>query len=432
MFSRFFVRRPVFAWVIAILIMLAGALAIRTLPVGQYPDVAPPAVKISATYTGASAETLENSVTQVIEQQLTGLDHLLYFSSTSSSDGSVSITVTFEQGTDPDTAQVQVQNKVQQAESRLPSEVQQSGVTVEKSQSSFLLILAVYDKTNRATSSDISDWLVSNMQDPLARVEGIGSLQVFGAEYAMRVWMDPTKLASYSLMPSDVQSAIEAQNVQVSAGKIGALPSSNAQQLTATVRAQSRLQTPDQFKAIIVKSQADGSVVRLSDVARVEMGSEDYTATANLNGHPAAGIAVMMAPGANALDTATLVKSKIAEFQRQMPQGYDIAYPKDSTEFIKISVEDVIQTLFEAIILVVCVMYLFLQNFRATLIPAVAVPVVLLGTFGVLALFGYSINTLTLFAMVLAIGLLVDDAIVVVENVERIMRDEGLPAREAP
>ncbi|MBC4338837.1 efflux RND transporter permease subunit [Klebsiella pneumoniae] len=431
MFSRFFVRRPVFAWVIAILIMLAGVLAIRTLPVGQYPDVAPPAVKISATYTGASAETLENSVTQVIEQQLTGLDHLLYFSSTSSSDGSVSITVTFEQGTDPDTAQVQVQNKVQQAESRLPSEVQQSGVTVEKSQSSFLLILAVYDKTNRATSSDISDWLVSNMQDPLARVEGVGSLQVFGAEYAMRVWMDPTKLASYSLMPSDVQSAIEAQNVQVSAGKIGALPSSNAQQLTATVRAQSRLQTPDQFKAIIVKNQADGSVVRLSDVARVEMGSEDYTATANLNGHPAAGIAVMMAPGANALDTATLVKSKIAEFQRQMPQGYDIAYPKDSTEFIKISVEDVIQTLFEAIILVVCVMYLFLQNFRATLIPAVAVPVVLLGTFGVLALFGYSINTLTLFAMVLAIGLLVDDAIVVVENVERIMRDEGLPAREA-
>ena len=425
MFSRFFVRRPVFAWVIAILIMLAGILAIRTLPVAQYPDVAPPAIKISATYTGASAETLENSVTQVIEQQLTGLDNLLYFTSTSSSDGSVSITVTFEQGTDPDTAQVQVQNKVQQAESRLPSEVQQSGVTVEKSQSSFLLILAVYDKNNKATSSDISDWLVSNMQDPMARIEGVGSLQVFGAEYAMRIWMDPTKLASYSLMPSDVQSAIEAQNVQVSAGKIGALPASNAQQLTATVRAQSRLQTVAQFKEIIVKSKSDGSVVRLSDVARVEMGSEDYTASANLNGHPAAGIAVMMAPGANALNTATLVKNKIAEFQRQMPQGYDIAYPKDSTEFIKISVEDVIQTLFEAIILVVCVMYLFLQNFRATLIPAVAVPVVLLGTFGVLALFGYSINTLTLFAMVLAIGLLVDDAIVVVENVERNI-EEGL------
>ncbi|WP_449576604.1 efflux RND transporter permease subunit [Lelliottia nimipressuralis] len=431
MFSRFFVRRPVFAWVIAILIMLAGMLAIRTLPVAQYPDVAPPSVKISATYTGASAQTLENSVTQVIEQQLTGLDNLLYFASTSSSDGSVSINVTFEQGTDPDTAQVQVQNKVQQAESRLPSEVQQSGITVVKSQSNFLLIMGVYDKTDKASSSDIADWLVSNVQDPLARVEGVGSLQVFGAEYAMRIWLDPAKLASYALMPSDVQTAIEAQNVQVSAGKIGALPSSNAQQLTATVRAQSRLQTVDQFKNIIIKSQSNGSVVRIGDVARVEMGSEDYTATAKLNGHPAAGVAVMLSPGANALSTATAVKEKIAEFKRAMPEGYDVAYPKDSTEFIKISVEDVIQTLFEAIVLVVVVMYLFLQNVRATLIPALAVPVVLLGTFGVLALFGYSINTLTLFAMVLAIGLLVDDAIVVVENVERIMRDEGLPAREA-
>lgn len=420
MFSRFFVRRPVFAWAIAILIMLAGILAIRTLPVAQYPDVAPPSIRISATYTGASAETLENSVTQVIEQQLTGLDKLLYFTSTSSSDCSVSITVTFEQGTDPDTAQVQVQNKAQQA-----------GVTVVKSQSNFLLIMAVYDTRDRASSSDIADWLVSNVQDPLARVEGVGNLQVFGAEYAMRIWLDPAKLASYSLMPSDVQSAIEAQNIQVSAGKIGALPSSSEQQLTATVRAQSRLQTADEFNAIIIKSQPSGSVVHIGDVARVEMGSEDYTATAKLNGHPAAGIAVMLSPGANALDTATLVKDKIAEFKRAMPQGYDVAFPKDSTEFIKISVEDVIQTLFEAIILVVCVMYLFLQNLRATLIPALAVPVVLLGTFGVLALFGYSINTLTLFAMVLAIGLLVDDAIVVVENVERIMRDEGLPAREA-
>ncbi|MGL4683928.1 MAG: efflux RND transporter permease subunit, partial [Hafnia alvei] len=350
---------------------------------------------------------------------------------TSSSDGSVSINVTFEQGTDPDTAQVQVQNKVQQAESRLPSEVQQAGVTVVKSQSSFLLIMAVFDTTDKATSSDIADWLVSNMQDPMARIEGVGTLQVFGAEYAMRIWLDPAKLASYSLMPSDVQTAIEAQNVQVSAGKIGALPSPNTQQLTATVRAQSRLQTVEQFKNIIVKSQSNGAVVRIGDVARVEMGSEDYTATANLNGHPAAGVAVMLAPGANALDTATRVKDKIAEFQRNMPQGYEVAFPKDSTEFIKISVEDVVKTLFEAIALVVCVMYLFLQNIRATLIPALAVPVVLLGTFGVLALFGYSINTLTLFAMVLAIGLLVDDAIVVVENVERIMRDEGLPAREA-
>ncbi|MEX3020603.1 efflux RND transporter permease subunit [Kluyvera sp. STS39-E] len=431
MFSSFFVRRPVFAWVIAILIMLAGMLAIKTLPVAQYPDVAPPSIKISATYTGASAQTLENSVTQVIEQQLTGLDNLLYFTSTSSSDGSVSINVTFEQGTDPDTAQVQVQNKVQQAESRLPSEVQQAGVTVVKSQSNFLLIMGVYDTTDKASSSDIADWLVSNMQDPMARIDGVGSLQVFGAEYAMRIWMDPAKLASYSLMPSDVQTAIEAQNVQVSAGKIGALPSPDTQQLTATVRAQSRLQTVDQFKDIIVKSQSNGAVVRIGDVARVEMGSEDYTAVAKLNGHPAAGMAVMLAPGANALSTATLVKDKINEYKRNMPQGYDVAYPKDSTEFIKISVEDVVQTLFEAIILVVCVMYLFLQNIRATLIPALAVPVVLLGTFGILALFGYSINTLTLFAMVLAIGLLVDDAIVVVENVERIMRDEGLPAREA-
>lgn len=431
MFSRFFVRRPVFAWVISILIMMAGIMAIRTLPVAQYPDVAPPSVKIKATYTGASAETLENSVTQVIEQQLTGLDNLLYFSSSSSSDGSVDITVTFQQGTNADTAQVQVQNKVQQAESRLPTEVQEAGVTVTKSQSSFLLIMAVYDKTDKATSSDIADWLVSNMQDPLARVSGVGSLQVFGAEYAMRIWMDPTKLAAYNLMPSDVQSAIEAQNVQISAGKIGGLPSSNTQQLTATVRAQSRLQTPEQFRNIIVKGNTGGAVVRISDIARVEMGSEDYTASSQLNGHPAAGVAVMLAPGANALDTATLVKNTIAEYQRSMPKGYDVAYPKDSTDFIKISVQDVVKTLVEAIVLVIVVMYLFMQNIRATLIPALAVPVVLLGTFGVLALFGYSINTLTLFAMVLAIGLLVDDAIVVVENVERIMHEEGLSAREA-
>jgi multidrug efflux pump len=431
MFSRFFVRRPVFAWVISILIMMAGVMAIHTLPVAQYPDVAPPSVKIQATYSGASAETLENSVTQVIEQQLTGLDNLLYFSSSSSSDGSVDITVTFKQGTNADTAQVQVQNKVQQAESRLPTEVQTAGVTVTKSQSNFLLIMAVYDKTDKATSSDIADWLVSNMQDPLARVSGVGSLQVFGAEYAMRIWMDPTKLAAYDLMPSDVQTAIEAQNVQISAGKIGGLPSSSTQQLTATVRAQSRLQTPEQFRNIIVKGNTGGAIVRISDVARVEMGSEDYTATSQLNGHPAAGMAVMLSPGANALDTATLVKNTLSEYQRSMPKGYDIVYPKDSTEFIKVSVQDVIKTLVEAILLVIVVMYLFMQNLRATLIPALAVPVVLLGTFGVLALFGYSINTLTLFAMVLAIGLLVDDAIVVVENVERIMRDEGLSARDA-
>ncbi len=431
MFSRFFVHRPVFAWVIAILIMTAGTMALRSLPVAQYPDVAPPSVKITTTYSGASAETLENSVTQVIEQQLTGLDNLLYFTSTSSSDGEVDITVTFAQGTDPDTAQVQVQNRVQQAESRLPAEVQSSGVTVTKSMSNFLLIMALYDKSKRNNTSDVADWLVSNLQDPLARVQGVGSLRVFGAEYAMRIWLNPTKLAAYDLMPSDVESAISSQNIQLAAGKIGDQPSLAEQQLTATVRAQSRLQTPEQFRQIIVKSQSDGSVVRIGDVARVEMGSEEYTSSSLLNGYPAAGAAVMMAPGANALDTAERVKAKIEEYRSSMPGGYDVAYAKDSTAFIKLSVEDVIITLIVAIVLVVAIMYLFLQNIRATLIPALAVPVVLLGTFGVLAFFGYSVNTLTLFAMVLAIGLLVDDAIVVVENVERIMRDEHLEARQA-
>ncbi|ARJ42704.1 multidrug efflux RND transporter permease [Pantoea alhagi] len=431
MFSRFFIYRPVFAWVIAILIMLLGALSITQLPVEQYPDVAPPSVNISATYTGASAETLENSVTQVIEQQLTGLDNLLYFTSSSSSRGSVTVTVTFSQGTDPDTAQVQVQNKVQQALSRLPSEVQQLGVTVTKSQSNFLLVMGLYDTSNKSSSNDIGDWLVSNMQEPLARTEGVGNIQVFGGQYAMRIWLDPYKLASFSLQPSDVSAAIQSQNIQISAGKIGGLPSPDNQQLTATVRAQSRLQTPEQFRNIIVKSDRNGAIVRVGDVARVELGSESYDMSTRLNGYPAAGIGVMLAPGANALDTATLVKQKVEEYRHSMPAGYEVAYALDSTDFIKISVKDVVVTLIEAIVLVIVVMYLFLQNIRATIIPALAVPVVLLGTFGVLAISGYTINTLTLFAMVLAIGLLVDDAIVVVENVERIMHDEGLPAREA-
>ncbi|ACS86288.1 efflux RND transporter permease subunit [Musicola paradisiaca] len=426
MFSRFFIYRPVFAWVIAIVIMLAGALSIESLPVAQYPDVAPPSVSIKTNYPGASAETLENSVTQVIEQQLTGLDGLLYFSSTSDSSGDVRITVTFAQGTDPDTAQVQVQNKVQQATSRLPTEVQQQGLTVTKSQSNFLLIAALYDVTDKSSAADIADYLVSNMQDALSRVAGVGSVQVFGSQYAMRIWLDPAKLASYSLMPSDISSAIEAQNTQVSAGKIGGKPASANQQLTATVTAQSRLKTPEEFRNIIIKSETSGALVRLEDVARVEIGNEDYSMTTRLNGHPGAGIAVMLSPGANALSTAERVKAKVAEFEPQMPQGYKVAYPKDSTDFIKISVEEVVKTLFEAILLVVLVMFLFLQNLRATLIPAVAVPVVLLGTFGVLAVFGYSINTLTLFGMVLAIGLLVDDAIVVVENVERLMREERM------
>lgn len=432
MLAQFFIRRPIFAWVIALCIMLFGILSIRSLPVAQYPDVAPPQISVQATYTGASAETLESSVTQVIEQQLTGLDGLLYFSSTSTaSTGQVKINVTFKQGTDPDIAQVQVQNKVQQAESRLPSAVTSQGVTVQKAQSDFLLILAVYDKSNKSSASDVADYMVSNMEDTLARVTGVGNVQVFGAEYAMRIWLDPSKLASYSLMPSDVTTALESQNTQVSSGQLGAQPSSNTQQLVATVRSRSRLQTPEQFRNIVLKSQADGSVVRLSDVARVEMGDEDYSANVMANGHPASGMAIQLASGANALSTAAKVKSTIDEFRSSMPAGYEIAYPLDSTDFVKISIEEVVKTLVEAVILVVIVMFVFLQNIRTTLIPTIAVPVVLLGTFGVLSFFGYSINTLTMFGMVLAIGLLVDDAIVVVENVERVMREEGLPPREA-
>ncbi|EIC85272.1 efflux RND transporter permease subunit [Serratia sp. M24T3] len=431
MFSRFFVRRPVFAWVIALLIMMAGIIAIKSMAVAQYPEVAPPSVRIKATYTGASAQTIENSVTQVIEQQLTGLDNLLYFTSTSSSAGTVQITVSFKLGTNPDTAQVQVQDKLQQAESRLPTEVQQAGLTVTKSQSDFLMIATLYDKTNKASSRDIADWLVSNMQDPLARVSGVGSLNVFGNQYAMRIWLNPTKLAAYNLMPSDVETAITAQNIQLSAGSIGSSPTSSTQQITATVQAESRLQTPEEFRNIIVKSEADGSVVRIGDVARVEMGSQDYLTTSRLNGHPAAGLAVQLAAGSNALDTANAVKATIEKYRSSMPAGYEVAYPKDTTEFIKLSIQDVVETLLIAIVLVIAVMYLFLQNVRATLIPALAVPVVLLGTFGVLSALGYTINTLTLFAMVLAIGLLVDDAIVVVENVERIMTEEGLKPRAA-
>jgi len=374
---------------------------------------------------------VENSVTQILEQQLTGLDGLLYFSSTSSSAGSASIDVTFQQGTNPDTAQVQVQNKVQQAESRMPNSVQQLGVTVTKSQSDFLMIVALYDQTDKASATDIADYLVSNLQDSIARVDGVGGVQVFGSQYAMRIWLDPTKLTGYSLMPSDVQTAIEAQNTQVSAGKIGALPAAANQQLNATVTAQSKLQTPEQFRAIVIKRDSTGAVVRLGDVARVELGSESYGNVTRLNGHAASGVAVQLAPGANALSTATRVRDVVTKLSHNMPNGYQVAYPKDSTKFIKVSIEEVVKTLFEAIALVVLVMFIFLQNWRVTLIPAIAVPVVLLGTFGVLSVFGYSINTLTMFGMVLSIGLLVDDAIVVVENVERLMREENLSPREA-
>ena len=431
MLSRYFIDRPIFAWVIAIGIMLAGIGAMLSLPIAQYPDIAPPGVGISATYPGANAETVETSVTQVIEQQLTGIDGLMYFSSSSAATGQARITVTFEKGTDPDTAQVQVQNRVQQALSRLPNAVQQQGLTVTKQQTDFLMLVGLYDETDKANQADIADYLVNNFQDPIARIDGIGATQIFGSQYAMRIWLDPYKLATVKLMPSDVESAISAQNVEVSAGQIGADPAPEGQQLNATVRARSRLQTPEQFRNIIVKTQTDGSVVHLSDVARVELGNESYTTSARLNGHPASGMALQLAPGADALKTAELVKAKVEELASSLPHGYKIVYPRDTTPFIKLSVEEVVHTLIEAVVLVVIVMFVFLQSWRATLVPAIAVPVVLLGTFGILALFGYSINTLTLFGMVLSIGLLVDDAIVVVENVERLMEEEGLSPRDA-
>ena len=431
MIAHFFIHRPIFAWVIAIVIMVAGLGSIFSLSVEQYPDIAPPTIRINTTYPGASAQTVENSVIQIIEQQLTGLDGLLYFSSTSSSSGSASIDVTFQKGTNADTAQVQVQNKVAQITTRLPKSVQNDGIRVTKAQNDFLMIVSLYDVTDTKMSVDVADYLLTNLQDPIARLEGVGTVQVFGGQYAMRVWLDPSKLASYSLMPSDISSAITAQNVQVSAGSIGALPASSEQQLNATVTAKSQLQTVDEFKNIIIKHDSSGAVVRLSDVARVELGSESYSNVTRLNGHPASGLAVMLAPGANALSTASRVKAAIAKMEPTFPSGYKVAYPRDSTKFIRISIEEVVKSLFEAILLVIVVMFVFLQNWRATLIPAIAVPVVLLGTFGILEVFGYSINTLTMFGMVLSIGLLVDDAIVVVENVERIMREEKLSPVEA-
>ena len=431
MLARFFANRPVFAWVISIAIMLAGIASLTVLPIAQYPDVAPPSVNISAGYFGASAETVENSVTQVLEQQLTGVDGLLYFSSNSSSSGEASISVTFQQGTNPDVAQVQVQNKVQQAIPRLPSAVQQQGIVVSKSQSSFLTIVAIYDASDKSTERDISDYLLSTLQDPIARLNGVGSIQVFGASYAMRIWLDPAKLQSYSLMPSDIQAAVAAQNIQLSAGKIGQQPAPAGQQLNATVTAQSKFRTADEFKAIIIKHDASGATVRLGDVARVELGSESYEFATRLNGHPASGLAVQLAPNANALEVADRVKATVNNLQRSMPAGWAVSYPFDSTKFIRISIEEVVKTLIEAILLVVFVMFIFLQSWRATLIPVIAVPVVLLGTFCVLRVLNYSINTLTMFGMVLSIGLLVDDAIVVVENVERLMREEQLSPLDA-
>jgi multidrug efflux pump len=431
MISRIFIDRPIFAWVIAIVIMLGGIGGILSLPVEQYPDIAPPSVNIRANYPGASAETVENSVTQVIEQQLTGLSGLLYFSANSSSSGSVAITATFDKGVDPDIAQVQVQNKVQQAIPRLPQQVQQQGLVVTKSNQDFLMVVSVYDTTDSLSSADVSDYLVSNLQDPLGRVQGVGDVNVFGAQYAMRIWLDPYKLSSFSLIPRDVIQAIQAQNTQVAAGQIGGQPSPANQMLNATVTARSRLSTPDQFRHIILKTQTDGSQVLLQDVARVDLGSENYGALSRLNGHPGAGIAIQLAPGADALKTAKLVRAEVDARAKSFPRGFTYAYPNDSTLFIKLSIHEVVKTLIEAIILVVIVMFVFLQSWRATLIPAIAVPVVLLGTFGITAVAGFSINTLTLFGLVLSIGLLVDDAIVVVENVERLMDEEGLSPHDA-
>ena len=432
MISRIFIDRPIFAWVISIIIMLGGVGAIFALPIAQYPDVAPPQVTIRATYPGANAQTLQNAVTQVVEQTLTGIDGLLYFSSSSSSRGSVTITCTFDKGIDPDIAQVQVQNQVQQALARLPSQVQQQGLIVRKSNPDFLLIAAVYDTTDRLTNRDVSDLLVSTLQDPLGRTKGVGDTNVFGSQYAMRIWLDPAKLNAVQLIPSDVITAVQAQNTEVAAGEIGGQPSATTQYLNAVVTAQSRLQTPEQFRNIILKTTSDGAAVRVSDVGWVELGAENYSALSRVNRHPGAGVAVLLAPGADALATAELVKAQVEQVAKNFPAGIEYSFVNDSTNFIKLSIEEVVKTLIEAVILVVIVMFVFLQSWRATLIPTIAVPVVLLGTFGVFYLAGFSINTLTLFGLVLAIGLLVDDAIVVVENVERLMEeDPSLTPREA-
>ncbi|HET8750292.1 MAG TPA: efflux RND transporter permease subunit, partial [Sphingomicrobium sp.] len=378
--SRIFIERPIFAWVIAIVIMLAGLGGIFSLPIEQYPDIAPPQVNIRANYPGASAETIENSVTQIIEQQLVGIDGLLYFDSSSSSRGSVSISAIFAKGTDPDVAQVQVQNQVSQAISRLPQQVQQRGVRVTKSNPDFLLIVSVYDATDQRTNQDVSDYLTSNIQDPLSRVQGVGDVNVFGAPHAMRIWLNPNRLAAFKLMPSDVVNALEAQNTEVAAGEVGGLPQPGNQMLNATVTAQGKLETPEQFRNIVLKTDPSGATVRIGDVARVELGAESYGSVTHVNGHPGAGIAISLAPGADALKTAELVKQRVEQLSENFPEGIHFAYAFDTTNFIKLSVEEVAKTLFEAIVLVILVIFVFLQNWRALLVPAIAIPVVLLGT----------------------------------------------------
>ncbi|EAO7958158.1 efflux RND transporter permease subunit [Salmonella enterica] len=429
--ANFFIRRPIFAWVLAIILMMAGALAIMQLPVAQYPTIAPPAVSISATYPGADAQTVQDTVTQVIEQNMNGIDNLMYMSSTSDSAGSVTITLTFQSGTDPDIAQVQVQNKLQLATPLLPQEVQQQGISVEKSSSSFLMVAGFVSDNPNTTQDDISDYVASNIKDSISRLNGVGDVQLFGAQYAMRIWLDANLLNKYQLTPVDVINQLKVQNDQIAAGQLGGTPALPGQQLNASIIAQTRLKDPQEFGKVTLRVNADGSVVHLKDVARIELGGENYNVVARINGKPASGLGIKLATGANALDTATAIKAKLVELQPFFPQGMKVVYPYDTTPFVKISIHEVVKTLFEAIILVFLVMYLFLQNIRATLIPTIAVPVVLLGTFAILSAFGYSINTLTMFGMVLAIGLLVDDAIVVVENVERVMMEDNLSPREA-
>ncbi|MDX4026838.1 efflux RND transporter permease subunit [Aliarcobacter skirrowii] len=431
MIAKFFIFRPIFAWVISLIIMISGVVSLYLLPVEQYPDIAPPQINIFATYTGASAQTVENSVTQIIEQQLTGLDGMIYFSSSSSSSGRSRISIVFNQGVNPDIAQVQVQNKVEQILSKLPDDVQRQGVRVYKSQTDFLMLASVYDSTGKANRTDISDFLVSNLQDSIARIDGVGEVTVYGGQYAMRIWLDPYKLEKYNLIPLDIQNAINAQNSQASAGRLGAMPTLDNQQLSVTVTARSMFENVDEFENIILKTSLDGSSVKIKDVARVEIGAQSYNNVTALNGYPASGISIQLASGANAVSTSKKVKEFLQNAQTFFPEGYKVAYPRDTTLFIQASINEVVKTLIEAIILVVFVMFLFLKNFRATLIPAIAVPVVILGTFAILNILGFTINTLTMFALVLAIGLLVDDAIVVVENVERNMKELGLSAKEA-
>ena len=429
--AKFFIDRPVFAWVIAIIIMLAGGMALRSLPVAQYPDIAPTTVSINASYPGASAEAVENAVTQVIEQQLTGLDGLDYISSSSSSDGVASITLSFEPGTDPDIAQVQTQNKISLATPLLPEQVQRQGVTVSKASGGFLLVTAVYSPNETFNQTDLGDYVQSNIYDTISRLDGVGNVQVFGSQYAMRVWLEPEKLNQYGLTPSEVVQAIEAQNAQIASGALGGAPSVPGQEINVTVTLQSLLTTPEQFRNLLIRTTSAGGSVRLQDVARVELGAQDYSFISRFNGYPSTGFAVSLATGANALDTAERVKEAMGHLAEDFPADMEYVFPVDATPFIETSIHEVEKTLYEAIALVFVVILIFLQSFRASLIPIIAVPVVLLGTFAVLLVFGMSINTLTMFAMVLAIGLLVDDAIVVVENVERVMHEDGLSPYDA-